>query len=315
MSGEDEPHPAPWRTWLAAARPRTLPAAVAPVVVGSAVAGHDHRFDPAAASLCLAFALLVQVATNFANDYYDFVKGADTASRVGPRRAVASGLVAPAVMRRAMAAVFAAAFAVGLCLVHWGGPWMVAVGVASIVCGIAYTGGPFPLGYLGFGDLFVFLFFGLVAVTTTYFVQAGRVTLPALLAGVPVGLLTANILLVNNYRDADTDAAAGKRTLVVRLGPPFRPRPVRRVAGPGPRGAVRLLGLGIQGLVPAAAAHGADRRVARPSPGVGKDASRAGGPPGRHRAPGGGLRGPVRCGRAPLGKALDRIRPGPPAWS
>jgi 1,4-dihydroxy-2-naphthoate octaprenyltransferase len=194
---------------------------VAPVAVGSALAGHDHRFDPAAAALCLAFALLVQVGTNYANDYYDFVHGADTASRVGPRRAVASGLVAPAVMRRAMAAVFATAFAIGLGLIHWGGPWMLAVGVASILCGIAYTGGPWPLGYHGFGDLFVFLFFGLVAVTMTYFVQAGRISGHAVLAGAAIGLLAANILLVNNYRDAETDAAARKRTLVVRFGRKF----------------------------------------------------------------------------------------------
>jgi 1,4-dihydroxy-2-naphthoate octaprenyltransferase len=213
--------PADWRIWAAASRPRTLPAAVSPVIVGSAMAGHDHRFDPAAAALCLAFALLVQVGTNFANDYYDFLHGADTAARVGPRRAVASGLVAPRFMRRAMAIVFAAAFAIGLGLIHWGGPWMLAVGVASIICGVAYTGGPWPLGYHGLGDVFVFVFFGLVAVTTTYFVQAGHVSGHAVLASIPVGLLAANILLVNNYRDAETDAAANKRTLVVRFGRPY----------------------------------------------------------------------------------------------
>jgi 1,4-dihydroxy-2-naphthoate polyprenyltransferase len=206
---------------VSAARPRTLPAAVAPVVVGSALAGRDHRFDPAAAGLCLLFALLVQVGTNYANDYYDFLHGADGAGRVGPRRAVASGLVAPGSMRRAMAGVFAAAFLSGLGLIHWGGPWMLAIGLASIACGVAYTGGPWPLGYHGFGDLFVFVFFGLVAVTTTYFVQAGRVTGFAALAGVPIGLLAANILLVNNYRDAETDAAARKRTIVVRFGRRF----------------------------------------------------------------------------------------------
>jgi 1,4-dihydroxy-2-naphthoate octaprenyltransferase len=126
--------------------------------------------------------------------------------------------VSPAAMRVATAAVFASAFAVGLGLIHWGGPWMLAVGVASILCGVAYTGGPWPLGYHGLGDLFVFIFFGLVAVTTTYFVQAGRVSAHAVLAAVPIGLLASNILLVNNYRDAETDAAANKRTLVVRFG-------------------------------------------------------------------------------------------------
>ncbi len=217
----DPNRPAAWRIWLSASRPRTLPAAVAPVIVGSALAGHDHAFVPAAALLCLAFALLVQIGTNFANDYFDFVHGADTAARVGPRRAVASGLVSPAAMRRAMAAVFALAFAVGLGLIHWGGPWMLGVGVASIVCGVAYTGGPWPLGYHGLGDVFVFTFFGLVAVTMTYFVQAGRVSAHAVLAGAAVGLLASNILLVNNYRDADTDAAARKRTLVVMFGRRF----------------------------------------------------------------------------------------------
>jgi len=207
--------------WLAASRPRTLPAAVAPVIVGSALAWHDGRFDPLAAMLCLGFALLVQIGTNFANDYYDFMKGADTAARVGPRRAVAAGLVAPAVMRRALAGVFAVAFLLGLTLVHWGGSWLILVGVASIISGIAYTGGPWPLAYHGLGDLFVFIFFGLVAVSATYFVQAGHVSTAALAVAVPVGLLAANILVVNNYRDVATDEAAGKRTLVVRFGRGF----------------------------------------------------------------------------------------------
>ena len=211
-------HPGSVRIWISAARPRTLPAAVAPVVVGSALAAHDHRFDPAAAGLCLAFSLLVQIGTNFANDYYDHAHGADTADRVGPTRAVASGLVAPQAMRRAMAAVFAGAFMAGLGLIHWGGPWMLAVGIASILSGLAYTGGPWPLGYHGLGDLFVFIFFGLVAVSFTYFVQAGRITPAVVLAGSAVGLLGANILVVNNYRDVETDRAANKRTLVVRFG-------------------------------------------------------------------------------------------------
>ncbi len=207
--------------WFAAARPRTLPAAVAPVLAGSALAWRDGCFDVMAAGLCLGFALLVQIGTNFANDYYDFVKGADTVARVGPRRAVAAGLVAPGAMRLAMWAVFATAFCCGLLLIRWGGPWLLAVGVASILCGLAYTGGPWPLGYHGLGDVFVFVFFGVVAVASTYFVQAGRIGLDAVLTAVPIGLLATNILLVNNYRDADTDAVAGKRTLVVRLGRGF----------------------------------------------------------------------------------------------
>ena len=210
-----------WMIWASAARPRTLPAAIAPVVVGSGLAWRDGHFDGRAAGLCLGFALLVQVGTNFANDYYDFVRGADTVKRIGPRRAVAAGLIAPATMRRATWLVFAVAFACGLGLIAWGGPWLLVIGVASILCGYAYTGGPWPLGYLGLGDVFVFIFFGLVAVGATYFVQAGRLTADALLAAVPIGLLASNILVVNNYRDADTDAAAGKRTLVVRFGRGF----------------------------------------------------------------------------------------------
>ncbi|PAW65819.1 MAG: 1,4-dihydroxy-2-naphthoate octaprenyltransferase [Opitutia bacterium Tous-C1TDCM] len=220
MAAVDGAAPGRAAIWFGALRPRTLPAAVAPVAVGAALAAQGGNFQWAPALLCLVFALLVQVGTNFANDYYDFIKGADTAARVGPRRAVAAGLVAPATMRNAMIGVFVAAFLSGLGLVAWGGPWLLVVGVASIFCGVAYTGGPYPLAYHGLGDVFVFLFFGLVAVGGTYFVQAGRLPWDAILAGVPVGLLAANILVVNNYRDAETDAAAGKRTLVVKLGRP-----------------------------------------------------------------------------------------------
>jgi 1,4-dihydroxy-2-naphthoate octaprenyltransferase len=207
-----------WSVWIEATRPKTLPAAVAPVLVGTALAAHGGSADYAAAGLCLLFALLIQIGTNFANDYYDFIQGADSASRVGPRRAVAAGLVRPEVMKRAMVAVFALAFAVGLGLIAWGGPGLIVIGVASIACGVAYTGGPFPLGYNGLGDLFVFVFFGLVAVGATFFVQTGEVTVNAILAAIPIGLLAANILVVNNYRDVETDRAAGKRTLVVRFG-------------------------------------------------------------------------------------------------
>ncbi len=217
----EAPRPSRWQIWSEAARPRTLPAAFAPVVVGSALAWHDGSFQPAAAAICLGFALLIQIGTNFANDYYDHRHGADTGARVGPRRAVAAGLVTPAVMRRAMIGVFAAAFALGLTLLWWGGPWLLAIGVASIVCGIAYTGGPYPLAYHGLGDVFVFVFFGLVAVGATYFVQAGSVDADVLLLAVPVGLLAANILVVNNYRDVETDRAAHKHTLVVMLGRTF----------------------------------------------------------------------------------------------
>src|SRR5258708_10001677 len=207
-----------FQIWLGASRPRTLPAAVAPVLVGSALAWRAGQFHPAAAALCLGFALFVQIGTNVANDYYDFIKGDDTAERVGPRRAVAAGLVSPATMRTAMILVFALAFAFGLGLLAWRGWELLVIGIASIASGIAYTGGPYPLAYHGWGDVFVFIFFGLVAVGTTAYVQTGVVGPEALLAGSAIGLLSVNILLVNNYRDVETDAKAGKRTLIVRFG-------------------------------------------------------------------------------------------------
>ena len=213
--------PSRWQVWISAARPRTLPAAVAPVLVGSALAGRVGKFDVLAALICLVFALLIQIGTNFANDYFDFQHGADTADRIGPRRAVAAGWVTPAAMRRAMGGVFGAAFLVGLALLAWGGWWLLIIGVACIGCGIAYTGGPYPLGYHGLGDVFVFLFFGLVAVGTTFYVQTGTVTAAAMIAAVAIGALATNILVVNNYRDVETDRLAGKRTLVVRFGRRF----------------------------------------------------------------------------------------------
>jgi len=210
-----------WKIWIEAARPKTLPAAIIPVMVGTALAvahGHGHY---GRAAICLGFALLVQIGTNFANDYFDFVKGADTAARVGPRRAVAAGLISPRTMLIATSLVLIAAFFVGLLLVREGGWVLLPIGIISIVCAIAYTGGPFPLGYNGLGDLFVFIFFGLVAVETTFFVQAGYVSPDVTSCAAAVGLLAANILVANNYRDMETDAVAGKKTLVVRFGRKF----------------------------------------------------------------------------------------------
>ena len=187
-------------------------------MLGTALAkAHGSPHYPKAL-VCLGFSLLVQIGTNFANDYFDFIKGADTAERVGPRRAVSSGLVTPAAMLGATWIVFAAAFCLGLLLVREGGWGLLPVGVLSILCGLAYTGGPYPLGYNGLGDVFVFFFFGLVAVGATYYVQAHGLALEVGLVGAAAGLLAANILVVNNYRDAETDARAGKRTLVVRFG-------------------------------------------------------------------------------------------------
>ncbi len=190
-------------------------------MVGTALAAAHGFGHYGRAAICLGFALLVQIGTNFANDYFDFVKGADTAARVGPRRAVAAGLVSPRTMLLATLGVLLAAFLVGLLLVREGGLVLLPIGVVSIVCAIAYTGGPFPLGYNGLGDLFVFIFFGLVAVDTTFFVQAGYVSPDVTSCAAAVGLLAANILVANNYRDMETDAGAGKKTLVVRFGRSF----------------------------------------------------------------------------------------------
>ncbi|CAA9542043.1 MAG: 1,4-dihydroxy-2-naphthoate polyprenyltransferase [uncultured Thermomicrobiales bacterium] len=204
--------------WLLAARPKTLPAAVAPVLVGTAVAIAEDGFVPLAALAALAVALLLQIAANLANDVFDFRRGADTAARLGPTRVTQSGLIAPGLVLAATAVVLAAAALCGLYLIGRGG-WPIALlGLLALVSAVAYTGGPAPLGYLGLGDVFVFGFFGLVAVAGTAFVQTGRLSPLALAAAVPVGCLATAILVVNNLRDAITDRAAGKRTLAVRLG-------------------------------------------------------------------------------------------------
>lgn len=204
--------------WLLAARPKTLPAAAAPVVVGTAAAFSDGavRWGPALAALLGA--LLLQIGSNLANDVFDYKKGADATGRLGPVRVTQAGLLTPGQVLAGMWLTFGLAALIGLYLVWVGGWPIVAVGLAAIVSAIAYTGGPFPLGYHGLGDLFVFIFFGLVAVTGTYYVQAGAVSSLAVWVAAPVGLLVVNILVVNNLRDIDSDRAAGKKTLAVRLG-------------------------------------------------------------------------------------------------
>ena len=206
------------RIWLEATRPKTLPAAVAPVLLGSGAAAAAGAFRPLPTAICLAFALLIQIGTNFANDYLDARSGADRAERLGPVRAVASGAVAPEVMRCAAVGTLALAFVTGLGLIPFGGWWLLAVGVASVACAWLYTGGPFPLAYNGLGDGFVVLFFGFVAVGCTFYVQTGTMNADVAWLALGCGLLTNNILVVNNYRDAPEDAVAGKRTLVVRFG-------------------------------------------------------------------------------------------------
>jgi len=208
-----------WRTWLLAARPRTLPVAVAPVLVGTAlaIAEGSARALPAAAALLGALSL--QVGANFANDLFDAEKGADGDDRIGPPRAMQLGLVDARQMRVAIACSFGAAAGVGGYLVYVGGWPVVAIGLASIAAGLAYTGGPFPFGYRGLGDVAVFVFFGPVAVAGSHYVQALSPSGLALAASLPVGALATAILVVNNLRDIDSDARVGKRTLAVRIGP------------------------------------------------------------------------------------------------
>jgi 1,4-dihydroxy-2-naphthoate polyprenyltransferase len=206
------------RAWVLAARPRTLTAAAAPVLLGTglAAARDAHRLGPALAALLGA--LLIQVGTNLANDYYDHVRGGDTPDRIGPLRVTQAGLLPPKAVRNGAFGVLGAALVVGIYLAWVGGWPIVVVGLASLVCAVAYTGGPFPLAYHGLGDVFVFVFFGLVAVGGTYWVQALSFDAQVLLAGAGMGALATAILVVNNLRDLDTDRRAGKGTLAVRLG-------------------------------------------------------------------------------------------------
>ena len=207
--------------WILASRPPTLVAAVVPVVIGTAVAIGQGGFTVGPALAALIGAILIQVGTNFANDVFDYEKGADTDERLGPLRAAQAGLLSPEALRRGMALVFGAAVVVGFYLAWVSSPWILAVGAISILAGIGYTGGPYPLGYNGLGDTFVFLFFGFVAVAGTAFVQLGHIPTVAWVAAVPVGALATNLLVVNNVRDLATDTRAGKRTLAVRFGRPF----------------------------------------------------------------------------------------------
>ncbi len=204
--------------WVAAARPRTLPAAIVPVVVGLALAARAGSLAIGVGAATLAAAILIQIGTNLANDYYDFVAGADTSERLGPRRITQAGLAAPTTVRSAAFGVLAAAGLVGCYLVAVGGWPILLIGVASLVAAVAYTGGPWPLAYHGLGDVFVFVFFGVVAVSGTVLLQTGAISGLAVLASLPVACLATAILVVNNLRDLATDARAGKRTLAVRIG-------------------------------------------------------------------------------------------------
>jgi 1,4-dihydroxy-2-naphthoate octaprenyltransferase len=203
-----------------AARLRTLPAAVAPVLVGTALAGTEDRFRVGGFIAALLGAVFIQVGTNLSNDYSDARRGADTEDRLGPVRVTAGGLVPPRQVLMATYVTFGLAVLCGAYLVYLAGPLLLAIGAASILAGVLYTGGPRPYGYEGLGEVFVFLFFGIVAVAGSYFVQQEKLEWEAFALAVPVGLLAAAILVVNNVRDIDTDRRAGKRTLAVRLGRP-----------------------------------------------------------------------------------------------
>lgn len=209
------------KIWIQAARPKTLAAGITPVLIGTAMAVDAGVFHAPAALCALVGSLLIQIGTNYANDYFDFVKGTDTEERVGPQRATQAGLVSPATMRFATLVVFALALLPGAYLIYRGGGPILAIGIVSIICGVLYTGGPYPLGYLGLGDLFVLVFFGPVAVGGTYYVQSLDCPPEVLIAGLAPGLFSTAILTVNNLRDADTDIKTGKKTLAVRFGKTF----------------------------------------------------------------------------------------------
>lgn len=207
--------------WVLAARPKTLLAAFVPVIVGTSLAVAEGSYNLFVSSVALICSILIQIGTNFTNDLYDHLKGADTKERVGPKRALNEGWVTVAQMKFAIYLSFLLSFLMGLYLVYYAGPLILIIGILSIISGFMYTAGPFPLAYNGLGDLFVFLFFGLVGTVGTYFINTGYISSQALISAIPVGALVTNILVVNNYRDIEQDKMAGKQTLAVLLGKNF----------------------------------------------------------------------------------------------
>ncbi len=207
--------------WLSATRPRTLPAAIVPVLVGVAIAYRAGHVESIVALATLAASLLIQIGCNLANDYYDFVSGADNPSRLGPVRVTQAGLAEPAAVKRAAFTVLGLAAIFGIYLSYVGGWPILVIGVLSIVAALAYSAGPFPLAYHGLGDVFVFIFFGLIAVNGTVFLQIGRISPLSVIASIAVACLVTAILVVNNLRDIETDRLAGKHTIAVRFGAGF----------------------------------------------------------------------------------------------
>lgn len=207
-----------WNAWMLAIRPRTLPAAAAGVMMGGALAWQDGFLRIDALLVCLFAALLLQIGSNLANDVFDYERGTDTPERLGPTRVTQAGLLTPSQVKVGMAVVFGLAAMLGLYLAYLGGLPIILLGIAAIISAIAYTGGPFPLGYYGLGDIFVFIFFGLASVAGTYYVQAGFVSPAAWWMTIPPGMIITAILVVNNLRDLENDRKAGKHTLAVIFG-------------------------------------------------------------------------------------------------
>ena len=219
--GEPTKEISKFQSWILASRPRTLPAAVVPVMVGSALAIYQGIFFPVYSIVALLCSVLIQIGTNFTNDLYDHLKGSDTKERKGPLRVLASGLISVNEMKWGIFLVFFTAFLLGMYLVYSVGIIIFWIGIFSIFAGLAYTAGPFPLAYNGLGDLFVFIFFGIVGTMGTYYLHIQQFNILSFLISLPVGALITNILIVNNYRDIEEDKSAGKNTLAVLLGREF----------------------------------------------------------------------------------------------
>ena len=218
---EQEKIPTKLQSWIIASRPKTLFAAVVPVFVGSALADYYNLLQIKYSIVALICSLLIQIGTNFHNDLYDFLKGADNEKRKGPQRVLASGLISVNEMKIGTLFIFSIAFVLGLYLVYTAGITILIIGIVSILAALAYTSGPYPLAYNGLGDIFVFMFFGIVGTMGTFYIQVKEFTVLAFLISIPVGALVTNILVVNNFRDIEEDKAAGKRTLAVKLGKTF----------------------------------------------------------------------------------------------